>query len=330
MSHSASDPAPPSPPAIELVGLTKRYGDTVAVDGLDLTVHPGETLALLGPNGAGKTTTVECCEGYRIPDAGQVRVLGLDPRRDGRRLRPRLGLMLQEGGVYPLARPREVLHLFARFHAEPADPDDLLERVGLAEADRTRFRDLSGGQKQRLSLALALVGRPEIVFLDEPTAGLDPAARRMTWEHVRELQADGVTVVLTTHLLDEAEELADRVAIIDRGRLIALGTPDELTHADREELTFSARPGLDTESLSAALEVPAVELRPGRYVVHGENAPRLISRLAGWLEEHDVRLGELQAAKRSLEQVYLGMTEDASAPSGGDPSVEAARREVEA
>ncbi len=330
MSHSASDPVPPSPPAIELVGLTKRYGDTVAVDGLDLTVHPGETLALLGPNGAGKTTTVECCEGYRIPDAGQVRVLGLDPRRDGRRLRPRLGLMLQEGGVYPLARPREVLHLFARFHAEPADPDDLLERVGLAEADRTRFRDLSGGQKQRLSLALALVGRPEIVFLDEPTAGLDPAARRMTWEHVRELQADGVTVVLTTHLLDEAEELADRVAIIDRGRLIALGTPDELTHADREELTFSARPGLDTESLSAALEVPAVELRPGRYVVHGENAPRLISRLAGWLEEHDVRLGELQAAKRSLEQVYLGMTEDASAPSGGDPSVEAARREVEA
>jgi len=313
---TATDPPATDPPAIELVGLTKRYGDTVAVDALDLTVAQGETLALLGPNGAGKTTTVECCEGYRVPDAGQVRVLGLDPRRDARRLRPRIGLMLQEGGVYPLARPREVLHLFARFHADPANPDDLLERVGLAAAHRTRFRDLSGGQKQRLSLALALIGRPEVVFLDEPTAGLDPAARRMTWDHIRELQADGVTVVLTTHLLDEAEELADRVAIIDRGRLIALGTPDELTHADRDELTFSARPGLDTDDLAGELGVPVVELRPGRYILHGENAPPLVAALARWLERHDVRLGELQAAKRSLEQVYLGLTEDAPAGSG--------------
>jgi ABC-2 type transport system ATP-binding protein len=294
--------------AIELRGLTKRYGAHTAVDGLDLAVRTGETLALLGPNGAGKTTTIECCEGYRRPDEGTVRVLGLDPRRDGDRLRPRMGLMLQEGGVYPLAWPHEVLRLFARFHADPLDPDALLERVGLADARRTRFRDLSGGQKQRLSLALALVGRPEIVFLDEPTAGLDPAARRRTWEHVRELRADGVTVVLTTHLLDEAEELADRVAIIDRGRLIALGTPDELTHGDRGELEFSARPGLEVASLSASIGAAVDEPRPGRYVVHAPNDPPLVARLAAWMADHDVLLGELQAGKRSLEDVFLRIT----------------------
>jgi ABC-2 type transport system ATP-binding protein len=301
-------PRVPGELAIELVGLTKRYGSHVAVDALDLTVARGRTLALLGPNGAGKTTTIECCEGYRRPDAGTVRVLGLDPHRDGDRLRRRMGLMLQEGGVYPLAYPREVLRLFSRFHPDPLDPDALLERVGLAEARRTRFRDLSGGQKQRLSLALALVGRPDIVFLDEPTAGLDPAARRLTWDHVRELQAEGVTVVLTTHLLDEAEELADQVAILDRGRLLALGTPDELTHGDRGELEFSARPGLDVASLGAAVGARVEEPRPGRYVVHAANEPALVARLAGWLADHDVRLGELQAGKRSLEDVFLRLT----------------------
>jgi ABC-2 type transport system ATP-binding protein len=304
--------------AIELRGLTKRYGAHTAVDRLDLDVRTGETLALLGPNGAGKTTTIECCEGYRRPDEGTVRVLGLDPRREGDRLRSRMGLMLQEGGVYPMARPGEVLRLFARFYADPLDPDALLERVGLLDARRTRFRDLSGGQKQRLSLALALVGKPEIVFLDEPTAGLDPAARRLTWEHVRELQADRVTVVLTTHLLDEAEELADRVAIIDRGRLVALGTPDELTHGDRGELEFSARAGLDVAALGAAAGAVVDEPRPGRYVVHARNDPRLVARLASWMADHDVLLGELQAGKRSLEDVFLRITaEEARRRDGG-------------
>src|SRR6056297_2458977 len=297
-------------PAIELRGVTKRYGALTAVDRLDLVVDRGETLALLGPNGAGKTTTIECCEGYRVPDAGQVRVLGLDPRRDARSVRPRVGLMLQEGGVYPMARPAEVLRLFASFYADPLEPDALLERVGLSDARGTRFRDLSGGQKQRLSLALAVIGRPELVFLDEPTAGLDPASRRRTWEHVRELGDQGVTVVLTTHLLDEAEQLADRVAIIDHGELVALGTPDELTHGERAQVAFSARPGLDVASVAGAVGADVEELRPGRYVIRAGNAPDLIAGLAGWLQAHDVLLGELQAGKRSLEDVFLRLTAD--------------------
>jgi ABC-2 type transport system ATP-binding protein len=312
-------PADPSP-AIEIRGLTKRYGSLIAVDDLDLTVAEGETFALLGPNGAGKTTTIECCEGYRRPDVGSVRVLGLDPHRDARSLRPRVGLMLQEGGIYPMARPPEVLRLFASFHAQPLDPDELLARAGLDDARKTRVRDLSGGQRQRLSLALALVGRPELVFLDEPTAGLDPAARRRTWEQLRELGSEGVTVVLTTHLLDEAEQLADRVAIIDRGRLIALGTPDELTHDQGDEVAFSARPGLDRGSLANAVHAPVDEPRPGRYVIRAANSPALVARLARWLEHADVQLGELQAGKRSLEDVFLRLTDDVDAgrepPSG--------------
>jgi ABC-2 type transport system ATP-binding protein len=309
----------PTAAAIEVRGLTKRYGAVTAVDALDLQVEPGETLALLGPNGAGKTTTIECCEGYRTPDAGTVRVLGLDPRRDARALRPRVGLMLQEGGVYPVAYPAEVLRLFAAFYSDPLDADLLLERVGLDGARRTRFRDLSGGQKQRLSLALALIGRPQVVFLDEPTAGLDPAARRLTWDHVRELQADGVTVVLTTHLLDEAEAIADRVAIVDQGRLVALGTPDELTHGDHGEVEFSARPGLDRAGLGAAVGASVSEPRPGRYVIHAENTPALIAALGRWLEQADVRLGELRAGKRSLEDVFLRLTQDAGAAAPSRP-----------
>jgi ABC-2 type transport system ATP-binding protein len=312
--------------AISLRGLVKRYGGTVAVDGLDLDVRRGETLALLGPNGAGKTTTVECCEGYRRPDAGEVRVLGHDPYREPGALRHRVGVMLQEGGVYPMALPGEVLRLFSRFYADPLEPDALLERVGLADATRTRFRDLSGGQKQRLSLALALVGRPEVVFLDEPTAGLDPAARRMTWQHVRELQADEVTVVLTTHLLDEAEELADRVAIVDHGRLVALGSPDELTHGEHPELRFTVDATVDTVDLGRDLGATVEEERPGRFVVHTEATPQLIAALAAWLAARDLTVGEIQARKRSLEDVFLRITEEESAAAAAHVPADGGRR----
>jgi ABC-2 type transport system ATP-binding protein len=305
--------AVPADPAIRLRGLTKRYGRLTAVDALDLDVQRGETLALLGPNGAGKTTTIECCEGYRVPDAGTVEVLGLDPRRDATQLMPRIGVMLQEGGVYPMARPAEVLGLFAAFHADPLDADELLGRVGLDDARDTRFRDLSGGQKQRLSLALAVVGRPELVFLDEPTAGLDPAARRATWAHITELRTAGVTIVLSTHLLDEAEQLADRVAIIDRGRLVASGTPAELTHGARAaigQVEFTAADGLDTADLARHLGVEIDQPGPGTYLLHAPNDPQLIARLASWLADRDIVIGELRAGKRSLEDVFLQLTED--------------------
>jgi ABC-2 type transport system ATP-binding protein len=243
--------------AVEVDGLVKRYGATVACDGVSFAVRPGTVLALLGPNGAGKTTTVETCEGFRRPDAGRVRVLGLDPVRDHAALAPRVGVMLQSGGIYPGAYPLEILRLYAAFFAAPLDPAELLERLGLAGAARTTYRRLSGGQQQRLSLALALVGRPEVVFLDEPTAGLDPQARHATWDLVRSLRTEGVTVVLTTHAMDEAETLADDVVIVDGGRVVAAGTVAALTAGG--ERRFAAPPG---QSIPGA-----VEESPGSYVV---------------------------------------------------------------
>ncbi len=299
-------------PAIEVAELEKRYGDVRAVDGLTLSVGSGEVFGLLGPNGAGKTTTVEILEGYRRPDHGQVRVLGLDPIRDGRTLRPRIGVMLQEGGLYPGVRPLELLRLFAAYYDHPADPDALLERVGLTDAQGTLVRRLSGGQQQRLSLALALIGRPSLVFLDEPTAGMDPHARAATWELIRSLRDDGVTVVLTTHAMDEAEQLCDRVGIIDRGRLVICGSPAELTlNAAGDETRFSAPPGLDRSSLAVALGVDAqllVEERPGEYVLAAEGTPTVIAELAIWLRDRDLRLAELRAGRRTLEEVFLLLT----------------------
>lgn len=304
--------------AIAVTALVKRYGDVVAVDHLDLAVRRGELFALLGANGAGKTTTIECCEGFRHPDGGRVRVLGLDPHRDAARLRPRVGMMLQEGGVYPLARPPEVLRLFASFHRVHEDPEDLLARVGLGDVRRTPYRALSGGQKQRLALALALVGRPEVVFLDEPTAGLDPAARRVTWDLVRDLRDRGVTVVLTTHLLDEAELLADRVAIIDRGRLVALGTPQQLTLGEHPELVVTVAGHLDAAALARHLGHAVIDRGGGSYAIEAPNTPELVHRLAAWLDGEGITLGQLQAAKRSLEDVFLSLTGATAVPAPTD------------
>jgi ABC-2 type transport system ATP-binding protein len=306
-----SSEQPSAPPAIEVAELEKHYGANHAVDGLSLTVQAGEVFGLLGPNGAGKTTTVEVMEGYRRPDGGRVRVLGLDPFADGTKLRPQIGVMLQEGGLAPGMRPIEALRLFAAFYDQADDPERLLVLVGLEDARRTLVRRLSGGQQQRLSLALALIGRPSLVFLDEPTAGMDPHARATTWRLVRELRDSGVTVVLTTHAMDEAESLCDHIAIVDRGRLVACGTPTELTTAGGDELRFSAAPGLPLTELAAAIHVTpsvVVERRPGEYLVEVDATPTVVADLAEWLRGRDVRLGELYAGRRSLEEVFLRLT----------------------
>jgi ABC-2 type transport system ATP-binding protein len=221
------------PPALAVAGLVKRYGTLTAVEGLSFQAARGAVTALLGPNGAGKTTTIEICEGYRRPDGGEVRVLGRDPWHDATDLKPSVGVMLQTGGVYPGARALEMLRLVASFAADPLDPVALLDRVGLTRVARTPFKRLSGGEQQRLKLAMAIVGRPELVFLDEPTAGLDPQARRATWSLIEELRAAGLTVILTTHYLEEAERLADHVVIVDRGHVVADGPPGELATGGR-------------------------------------------------------------------------------------------------
>jgi ABC-2 type transport system ATP-binding protein len=298
-------------PAVEVVDLVKRYGGTVAVQGLSAVFGAGEITAVLGPNGAGKTTTVETCEGYRRPDSGTVRVLGLDPWRDARRLRPRVGVMLQSGGVYPGVRAEEMLRHMASLHAHPLDVGMLVERLGLSAVTGTAYRRLSGGQQQRLSLALAVVGRPELVFLDEPTAGLDPQARRATWELVSDLRRDGVTVVLTTHFMDEAERLADQVVVVDHGRVVAVGSPQELTTAGAEgSLRFHAPPGLDVLALASSLAAATrvEEVAPGRYVLHGRVDARLLADLTAWCAERDVMPEGLAVGQRSLEDVFLELT----------------------
>ena len=300
----------PRMPAIDVCGLMVRYpGGVTAVDGLSFSAEPGEVLALLGPNGAGKTTTVETLEGYKSPTAGTVRVLDLDPVPDHDRLTPRIGVMLQKGGVYPGIRPAEALRLFAAFYDSPEDPAALLDRLGLAAVAATPWRRLSGGEQQRLSLALALVGRPEVAFLDEPTAGVDVAGRQVIREVVAELRERGTCVLLATHELDEAERVADRVVIVDRGRLLAEGTPAELMSAtERRSIEFGAPPGLDVSALSSTLGAAVTEVRPGRYSVAAPPSPARVAALTAWLAEHDLPLGDLRAGRQSLEDVFLRLT----------------------
>ncbi|TNC34231.1 ABC transporter ATP-binding protein [Mumia zhuanghuii] len=288
-----------------------RYGDTTAVDGLSLTVEPGTVTAVLGPNGAGKTTTIETCEGYRSPQEGKVRVLGLDPVRDATRLRPRVGVMLQSGGAWSASYPHEMLRYVSRLYADPLDVDALIERLGLGTVGRTPYRRLSGGQQQRLALATALVGRPELVFLDEPTAGLDPQARRATWELVDELRASGVTVVLSTHFMDEAERLADWVHVLDHGRLIASGTPKSLTSEGAENtLRLSGPPGIDVSGLLTALPAgfQVVEQAPGAYLVSGTIDPPLLQSVTTWFAGQDILLDGIAVRRRTLEDVFLDLT----------------------
>lgn len=308
--------------AVSAVDLRKAYGDREVLRGVSFSVRRGELFALLGPNGAGKTTTVEILEGYRRPDRGTVRVLGLDPVRDGGRLRPRVGLMLQEGGIDPRTTPREALRLYARFYRDPEDPDRLLELVDLERAAGTRYRRLSGGERQRLGLALALLGRPELLVLDEPTAGMDPAAKQATRERIAALRAAGTTILLTTHELGDVERLADRVAVLDRGRLVAMGSPAELTGAGSPRVRFRLSAPLsagDASALAGSLDARQGEPGGGgiRVVADGAGAayelrglpdapgPALVAALAGWCAGRGLLLVELHVGAASLEERYL-------------------------
>jgi len=292
--------------AVVVEGLHLSYGPVRALDGVSFTVRSGRVTALLGPNGAGKTSTVEVCEGYRMPDSGTVRVWGLDPR--ARDLRARVGVMLQEGGVYAGERAVPMLRHLASFYAHPLDVDELAQRLGL-DGVRATYRRMSGGEKQRLALACAVVGRPDLVFLDEPSAGMDPQTRLAAWDLVAQLRTDGVTVVLTTHLMDEAERLADEVVIIDHGRVVAAGTTAELTGAG-EVLTFTASVGLDLGPLRARLPVDAsvVESPSGVYRVEGDVGPDLLALVTTWCAENGVLPRELSTGRRSLEDVFLDLT----------------------
>jgi ABC-2 type transport system ATP-binding protein len=293
--------------AIEVSGLTKRYGEVSAVDAVSFTVEPGEVFVLIGPNGAGKTTTVEILEGLRTADAGTATVLGLSPR--SRDLRARIGVMPQEGDLYSGIRTHEALRLFSRFYDEPLDPEALLEQLGLGDVRRTQYRRLSGGSKRRLSLALALVGRPEVAFLDEPTAGMDVEGRATTWVVIDELRARGTSVVLTTHLLDEAERIADRVAILHKGRLAAVGPLAELTAGRIRELEFTVSTPIDERELGETLGVPVIATRRDAYRIPGhEPSPELIAALTTWLAAHSVLLRRLEVGPRSLEELYLEIT----------------------
>jgi len=286
--------------AVEVRDVVVRYGATTAVGGVSLTVPRGRVLALLGHNGAGKTSLLQVCEGFRAPDGGECRVLGLDPIADHDALMPRLGIMLQSGGVYPWATAGEILRLFASFSANPINPDILEERLGLKKLVKTRFRRLSGGEQQRLSLALALVGRPELVFLDEPTAGMDTEARHTTWQLIEELRADGVSVLLTTHLLDEAERLADDVVIMRSGQVAATGTPAELTAAAGIDLLeIRADPGVITDKIT--------EKTPGEYAVAGPLDAAAIAEILACFARAGAQVTAVNTRRRTLEDVYLAL-----------------------
>lgn len=289
--------------AIEVTGLSVRYGDLDAVRGVSFAAAAGEVTAVLGPNGAGKTSTIEVCEGFRRAAAGTVRVLGLDPASQQRLLSERMGVMLQEGGVYPGARVLDTVRHYCTLYAKGADPVELTALVGLSERSTSTWRRLSGGERQRLSLALALAARPEVAFLDEPTAGVDVHGRDTIRSIVRDLAGSGCAVVLATHELDEAERLADRVVIFDRGEVVADGTLAEL-RAGHDEIRFRSTPDLDVRALAADLGMVASRVGADEYVIDAPSTPRVMALLSGWLADRDLPLTDLRAGAQRLEDVF--------------------------
>ncbi len=302
-------------PCVVVEELVIRYGETVAVDGVSFTAEAGEVTVVLGPNGAGKTSTIEHLEGYRRAASGRSSVLGLDPMRQHRELSPQVGLMLQHGGIPTGIRPPEVLRQYAGFFDDPLDPDELLVQVGLQDRRRTTYRRLSGGEQQRLSLALALVGRPRCVFLDEPTAGVDLAGRDLIRSVIAELRDDGVCVVVTTHDLDEAERLADHVVIIDHGKVVGAGAPSELISAEgSDHVLFGAPPGLDVDAMASAVGAPVEEVTRGEYRVAAAPTPATVAAITSWLAQHDLQLADLRAERQRLDDVFRRLTGE------GDPT----------
>ncbi len=295
--------------AVEVDRLVLRYGATVAVNDASFTVARGSVTAVLGPNGAGKTSTIETCEGYRCPTAGLVRVLGLDPRTDAKQLRPRVGVMLQSGGVAPGARAEESIRHMASLYANPLDPAQLTDRLGLTGL-RTTYRRMSGGERQRLKFAIAIVGRPELVFLDEPTAGLDPQAKHTVRRLIEQLRSSGVTVVLTTHLMEDAEQLADEIVVMDAGGVVASGTPESLMAESKGEVVFQGPLRLDLASLALALPqgCSVSEFPPGTYRVSGDVGPHALAAVTAWCAQRGVMPRQLTTSGRSLEDVFLSLT----------------------
>jgi ABC-2 type transport system ATP-binding protein len=306
--------------AVEVDELTVRYGAVVAVDRISFAAQAGQITAVLGPNGAGKTTTVEVLEGFRRPDAGRTRVLGLDPVADHAALTRRVGVMLQSGGVGPGVRVGEALRHAAALYDHALEPAALLERVGLAGKERRTWRQISGGEQRRLALALALVGRPQVAFLDEPGSGVDPQGRQAIREVVAGLRDDGVTVVLTTHDLDEAEKLADHVVILDQGAVVAAGSPAELmTASAAPEVRFGAPAGLRVADLAAHVGAPVTEERPGEYRVDAAGSPSLVAALTAWLAAEDLPLADLRAGRQRLEDVFLRLVAEPAPSTTGGP-----------
>ncbi len=303
-------------PVVEVRDLRKSYGATRAVDGVSFGVEPGEVFGLLGPNGAGKTTTVEIVEGLRTPDSGKVRVLDLDLRealrRDPRAIKSRIGVQLQSTGLYPRLTVREVIDLFRTFFPGPTrSTDEVIDLVALRDKQHTQSKFLSGGQKQRLSVALALVNRPEIVFLDEPTTGLDPQARRRMWETIRQIQREGATIVLTTHYMEEAEVLCDRVAVMDQGQIIALDSPDALIgqHFTETAIEFESLVEMPPEGTFRALPAAARTERDNhRVTVFSTDAMATLAGLTALAEAHTIQFNDLRIRRATLEDVFLKLT----------------------
>ncbi|MEP6730438.1 MAG: ATP-binding cassette domain-containing protein [bacterium] len=303
-----------SGPALRVTGLRKTYGDVVAVDGLDLTVGAGECFGLLGPNGAGKTTTIEICEGLTEPDAGVVEILGGRWDKNERELRERLGIQLQETQLADKLTVDETVNLFRSFYARGRDVNEVIDVVQLGEKRGSRVGKLSGGQKQRLALACAIVGDPELLFLDEPTTGLDPQSRRQLWDLIVELRASGRSIVLTTHYMDEAEKLCDRVAIVDHGKIIALGSPRELIASLGAEhvVEFTAvdapAGSLDVDSLKTLDGVMAAREHDGRWMLEVSELARAVPALLAELQRRSLTLGELATHSATLEDVFVSLT----------------------